>query len=268
MTHYPKTGTWTTCVACGRHVHHSQWGPFRQCPYCKHWQRLTAQQRIDLLVDAASFQPLPMPERPVNALHFPAYDQKLARAQERTMSTEAVVTGVATIDQHPAVIAVMDSYFMMGTLNTVVTRRIVAASQVARKQRLPLILVTTSGGARMQEGDYALVGMNLILAELARLAAAPLPLITVLTDPTMGGVSASFAFKGDVVLAEAGAKIGFAGARVIQQTMPVDLPADFQTAESLFEHGMLDAVVARPQLSQYLATVLASYDLKGDQDHG
>ncbi len=115
----------------------------------------------------------------------------------------------------------------------------------------------------MQEGLYALVGMNLILAELQRLAASQIPLITVLTDPTMGGVSASFAFKGDLVVAEAGAKIGFAGARVIQQTMPVDLPADFQTAASLMTHGMLDAVIERPRMRAYLANALAAYGLRG-----
>lgn len=268
MSHYPEPGTWTTCVACGRHVHHSQWGPLRQCPYCKHWQRLTAQRRLDQLVDPGSFHALPMPERPVNELHFPGYDQKLARAAQRTTSSEAVVIGTATVHHHPAVLAVMDSYFMMGTLNTAVTRRIVTASRVARKRHLPLIIVTASGGARMQEGVYALVGMNLILAEFARLAAVPVPLITVLTDPTMGGISASFAFRGDVVVAEAGAKIGFAGARVIQQTMPVDLPADFQTAASLLDHGMLDAVVERPRLRAYLANVLAAYHLEGDVNHG
>lgn len=268
MSHYPAKGTWTACRFCGRHVHHSQWGPFKQCPYCHHWRRLTAQQRLDLLVDPNSWRALPMPERPVNDLNFPDYQQKLTRAADQTTADEAVVTGCAMIDRHPVVLAVMDSYFMMGTLNTVVTRRILAASRYARTHGLPLMIITASGGARMQEGLYALVGMNLILAELARLAAVPLPLITVLTDPTMGGVSASFAFKGDVIVAEAGAKIGFAGARVIQQTMPVDLPPDFQTAASLFDHGMLDAVVERPRLRNYLAKVLASYDRKGDVDHG
>ena len=119
----------------------------------------------------------------------------------------------------------------------------------------------------MQEGVYALVGMNLILAELARLAATPLPLITVLTDPTMGGVSASFAFKGDLIIAEAGAKIGFAGARVIQQTLPVKLPADFQTADQLFKNGMVDAVVERPQLRSTLGQALVNYGI-GRSAHG
>ncbi|KLD60368.1 acetyl-CoA carboxyl transferase, partial [Lactiplantibacillus plantarum] len=153
------------------------------------------------------------------------------------------------------------------TLNTAVTRRLLHASEQARAQRLPLIIVTASGGARMQEGVYALVGMNLILAELARLAATPLPLITVLTDPTMGGVSASFAFKGDLIIAEAGAKIGFAGARVIQQTLPVKLPADFQTADQLFKNGMVDAVVERPQLRSTLGQALVNYGI-GRSAHG
>lgn len=263
MSHYPQTGRWTACRACGRHVHQSQWGPFQQCPYCHHWQRLTATERLALLVDPDSWQPLAMPERPSNQLAFPGYDQKLQQAAQQTTATEAVVTGTAKINGYPAVLAVMDSHFMMGTLNTVVTRRIVTASQTAQRQAIPLIIVTASGGARMQEGLYALVGMNLILAELQRLAAAQIPLITMLTDPTMGGVSASFAFKGDLVVAEAGAKIGFAGARVIQQTMPVDLPADFQTAASLMTHGMLDAVIERPRMRAYLANALAAYGLRG-----
>lgn len=267
MSHYPKAGTWATCQGCGRHVHHSQWGQWQQCPYCQHLRRLTAATRIDQLVDPESFQPLAMPERPHNALHFPNYDQKIERATTRTTATEAVTIGTAMIAQQPTVLAVMDSYFMMGTLNTAVTRRLVTASQTARDRQLPLIIVTASGGARMQEGLYALVGMNLVLDELARLAAVPLPLITVLTDPTMGGVSASFAFRGDVVVAESGAQIGFAGARVIEQAQPVALPADFQTAESLLRQGQLDAVVTRPQLRDYLGTVLHGYGL-GGTDNG
>jgi len=268
MSHYPSTGTWQTCPACGRHVHQRQWGTYHQCPFCHYWQRLTAMQRISQLVDESSFTPLAMPERSLDQLAFPDYPAKLARAQQQTGLTEAIVTGAATIEAQPCILAVMDSHFMMGTLNTTVTRRLIHASEQAREQQLPLIIVTASGGARMQEGIYALVGMNLILAELARLATVQLPLITVLTDPTMGGVSASFAFKGDVIVAEAGAKIGFAGARVIQQTMPVQLPADFQSAASLLANGMLDDVIERPQLRSYLARVLASYGIQGGCQHG
>ncbi|AVK61880.1 acetyl-CoA carboxyl transferase [Lactobacillus sp. CBA3605] len=268
MSHYPKKGIWTACPACGRHVHASQWGHWQQCPYCQYWQRLSAAERIDQLVDPGSFEPLAMPEQAHNQLAFPNYDQKLAHARQMTDMTEAVITGTATFNHWPSLLAVMDSHFMMGTLNTVVTQRLITVLQVARKRQLPVIIVTASGGARMQEGLYALVGMNLILAELARLAHAALPLITVLTDPTMGGVSASFGFKGDVVLAEAGAKIGFAGARVIQQTMPVTLPPDFQSAASLEAHGMLDAVVPRPALRAKLIDVLASYAFQGGNQHG
>ncbi|MFB9768270.1 acetyl-CoA carboxylase carboxyltransferase subunit beta [Lactiplantibacillus modestisalitolerans] len=266
MSHYPKSGTWQTCRACGRHVHQSQWGQWRQCPYCQHWQRLTARQRLTQLVDPASFQPLPMPEQAHDALAFPGYQEKLTTASHQSGADEAIIIGTAKIAKRPCVLAVMDSHFMMGTLNTVVSRRLQRACAVAQRRRLPLIVVTASGGARMQEGLYALFGMNLILAAVARLAAAAVPLITVLTDPTMGGVSASFAFKGDVIVAEAGAKIGFAGPRVIQQTMPAQLPADFQSAEQLWRHGMVDAVVARPDLRAYLQTVLASYAMGGNAD--
>jgi len=268
MSHYPSTGTWQACPTCGRHVHQRQWGTWQQCPFCHYWQRLTATQRISQLADVDSFVSLAMPERATNQLDFPDYNAKLTRAQQQTGLTEAVVTGLATIDAQPCVLAVMDSHFMMGTLNTAVTRRLIHASEQAREHHLPLVVVTASGGARMQEGIYALVGMNLVLAEFARLAADRLPLITILTDPTMGGVSASFAFKGDVVIAEAGAKIGFAGARVIQQTMPVKLPADFQSAASLLANGMLDDVIERPQLRSYLGRVLASYGIQGGHQHG
>lgn len=264
MGHYPTKGTWQTCPACGRHVHHSQWGTYQQCPYCHYWRRLTATARIEQLVDAGSFDAVSLGATTTNALQFPHYDEKLAKAAANdTGADEAVTIGWATFSAWPAMLIVMDSHFMMGTLNTTVARRIMTAIQLAEKRQVPVIIVTASGGARMQEGLYSLVGMNLILAELARLAAVPLPLITVLTDPTMGGVSASFAFKGDVILAEAGAKIGFAGARVIQQTMPVSLPDDFQTADSLLAHGQVDAVIERPQLRTTLIEILASYAYQG-----
>ncbi|BBM21102.1 acetyl-CoA carboxyl transferase [Lactobacillus pentosus] len=266
MSHYPSPGTWSACPNCGRHVHQRQWGTDQQCPYCHYWRRLTATQRIQQLTDAETFQPFEMPERTVDRLAFPDYPAKLQHAEQETGLSEAIICGTAQIAQQSCVLAVMDSHFMMGTLNTAVTRRLLYASEQARARQLPLVIVTASGGARMQEGIYALVGMNLILAELARLAQDQLPLITVLTDPTMGGVSASFAFEGDLVLAEAGAKIGFAGARVIQQTTPADLPADFQTADQLFENGMLDAVVERPHLKAYLGRTLANYGIGGRAD--
>ncbi|MFC6201287.1 acetyl-CoA carboxylase carboxyltransferase subunit beta [Lactiplantibacillus nangangensis] len=268
MSHYPAAGTWTSCPACGRHVHQSQWGRWQQCPYCHYWQRLTANERLTQLVDPESFEALNSGMTTQDELHFPNYTEKLAQARATTGQAEAVTTGWARLANWPAMLIVMDSHFMMGTLNTTVTRKIIAALQQARQRQVPVIMVTASGGARMQEGLYALVGMNLILAEVARFSAAKLPLITVLTDPTMGGVSASFAFKGDIIVAEAGAKIGFAGARVIQQTMPTVLPAGFQSATSLLEQGQLDAVVARPQLRDYLVTILASYQQSGRPQHG
>lgn len=268
MSHYPAAGTWTSCPACGRHVHERQWGRWQQCPYCHYWRRLTATDRVIQLVDSGSFVDLKTPVRSQNQLDFPNYDEKLKQAKLKTGQVEAVIAGQATIENWPVVLIVMDSHFMMGTLNTSVTRQIIAAMQAARERGLPVVIVTASGGARMQEGLYALVGMSLILAEVARLAAAKLPLITLLTDPTMGGVSASFAFKGDVIIAEAGATIGFAGARVIKQTMPTTLPVDFQSAESLLEHGQLDAVVARPAIRATLGNILASYQLSGRPNHG
>ena len=142
MSHYPAYGTWQACPKCGRHVHQRQWGTYQQCPYCHYWQRLTTAQRLEQLVDEGAFQPLTMTERPVNQLGFPDYTNKLRRAQRQTGLNEAVVCGTALIEQQPCILAVMDSHFMMGTLNTAVTRRLLHASEQARAQRLPLIIVT------------------------------------------------------------------------------------------------------------------------------
>ncbi|ANK59068.1 acetyl-CoA carboxylase carboxyltransferase subunit beta [Loigolactobacillus backii] len=255
MSHLPKTNLWQTCSACKRHVHQGQWGKFNVCPYCGHYQRLNAKQRLTLLTDTKSFTALP----PVNIKqqrHFPGYTVKLQAAQEKTGEVEAFLAGTAMIKQQKVVIGVMDSQFMMGTLNTVVGAGIRQAIRTALNQRLPLILVIASGGARMQEGILSLLQMNTILAELTKLNEAGILTISVLTDPTMGGVTASFALESDFVFAEQGATIGFAGKRVIQQTNSAALPTDFQTAERLYRQGFLDAVIKRENLRTYLGCLL------------
>lgn len=222
-------------------------------------QRLTAWQRIDLVSD--KFEPFTFNQHDHDNLKFPNYKDKLTKAQEQTGLDEAIVVGKAWIDKYVVVLAVMDSHFMMGTLNTGLGQRLRFAMQEARLQQLPFILFTASGGARMQEGIYALLQMNSLLYEFEKLNAAEILTINILTDPTMGGTSASIAFKSDYVFGEAGATIGFVGRRVIEQAIREPLPSDFQKAHHLLTQGLIDDVIERNQLRSKLVQVLKLHDL-------
>lgn len=259
MSHLPVAGTWRQCPQCQRHVHQLEWGQLQICPHCGYYLRLTAAQRIQQLTE--TFQPLPE----INAatpFAFPGYQEKLAKAQQKTGTTEAFTAGIATLNQQHFLLGVMDSHFMMGTLNTIVGARLRQAITAAQTQRLPLVLVIASGGARMQEGILSLLQMNTVLAAYDALNAAGNFTLNILTDPTMGGVSASFAFAADTVIAETGATIGFAGKRVIEETSREPLPPDFQSAASLYAHGQLDAVVARPDLAATVTQLLQLHQRK------
>lgn len=256
MSHFPEKGLWQQCPHCQRHVHQLEWEPLQICPYCGYYLRLTAKQRIKQLTSADHFTSLPeLNEKPA-PFAFPGYQQKLAQAREKTGLSEALVAGKAQLNGNPFVLGVMDSHFMMGTLNVAVGARLRQAIETAKQLKLPLVLVIASGGARMQEGILSLLQMNTVLAAYDALNAAGLFTLNILTDPTMGGVSASFAFAADIVLAEAGATIGFAGKRVIEATSHETLPADFQTADSLYQQGQLDAVVQRPDLAAVVSQLL------------
>ncbi|QGG61599.1 acetyl-CoA carboxylase carboxyltransferase subunit beta [Loigolactobacillus bifermentans] len=256
MGHMPAAGTWQACPQCGEHHHRLEWAPWQICPSCGYYQRLTAQQRLTQLVDQGTFQPLPDLAMTAATTGFPDYAAKLATAQTKTGLAEAIVVGQAAIDQQVCVIGIMDSHFMMGSLNQVVGQKICQLFEVGSQRQLPVVLVTASGGARMQEGLAALTQMSLTLAAKSAFDAQGGFSINVLTDPTMGGVTASFALQADILLAEPAATIGFAGRRVIEQTDQVQLPADFQSAEQLLTRGMLDAVVPRAQLKAQLAQLL------------
>jgi acetyl-CoA carboxylase carboxyl transferase subunit beta len=256
MGQMPAAGTWQACPQCGQHHHRLEWAPWQICPSCGYYQRLTAQQRLNQLVDEATFQPLPTLDITAATTGFPDYAAKLEKAQTKTGLTEAIVVGQAEIDQQACVIGIMDSHFMMGSLNQVVGQKICQLFEVGGQRQLPVVLVTASGGARMQEGLAALTQMSLTLAAKADFDAQGGFSINVLTDPTMGGVTASFALQADILLAEPAATIGFAGRRVIEQTNQVQLPADFQSAEQLLARGMLDAVVPRPALKAQLSQLL------------
>jgi acetyl-CoA carboxylase carboxyl transferase subunit beta len=229
------------------------------CPKCNYHFRLGAWERIQMLVDENSFQELNGDLFSTNILDFPSYQEKLNEAQIKTGLNEAVITGKGLIMGKMAMICVMDSNFMMASMGTVVGEKICQAAEIALAERLPLIAFTASGGARMQEGIFSLMQMAKTSALIKKIDEAGLLYITVLTDPTTGGVTASFASLGDIIIAEPGALIGFAGPRVIEQTIGQKLPDGFQRSEFLLEKGFVDLIVPRNKLKETIAELLAMH---------
>ncbi|MBE6023598.1 MAG: acetyl-CoA carboxylase carboxyltransferase subunit beta [Cellulosilyticum sp.] len=226
------------------------------CPHCQYYYPLSSRARLRLIVDKNSFQEMDATFNHSNPLEFDGYEEKLVSYQEKTGQNEAVITGTATIEGQKVIIAIMDSRFMMGSMGQVVGEKITKAIERATAEKLPLIIFTASGGARMQEGIFSLMQMAKTSAALAKHNASGLLYISVLTDPTTGGVTASFATLGDIILAEPGALVGFAGPRVIEQTIKQKLPDGFQRAEFLLEKGQIDAIVKRSDLRQTLSQLL------------
>ena len=248
---------WDKCEECGHvDVREKFERAFGVCPNCGHHRRIDAAQYITLLTDEGSWEPLNAGLRSVDALAFEGYRDRLAAALRKAGREDAVRTGTATLEGEPICLAVMDFKFMGGSMGSVVGEKIARLAQRALETRTPLIIVSASGGARMQEGVLSLMQLAKTSVVIAQLRERSVPFVSVLTDPTTGGVSASFAFQGDVIVAEPGAVIGFAGARVIKQTIGQDLPEGFQTAEFLLEHGMIDAVVPRSRLAATCARLL------------
>ncbi|MEC4272829.1 acetyl-CoA carboxylase carboxyltransferase subunit alpha [Adlercreutzia sp. R25] len=227
------------------------------CPACGTLQRLRSDERLAATVDAGSFEEWNAQMPDSNPLDFPGYPEKIADQRERSGLEEAVRTGRATIAGLPLAIGIMESGFFMGSMGHVVGEKVAAMIDRAIDERLPVVVFCASGGARMQEGLISLMQMAKVSCAVERLGAARLPFITVLTDPTTGGVTASFAMQGDIILAEPGALIGFAGQRVIRDTIKQELPEGFQTAEFALEHGLIDAIVERSQMRAVLAQILA-----------
>ena len=227
------------------------------CPACGTLQRLRSDERLALTVDAGSFEEWNAQMADSDPLAFPGYPEKIADQREKSGLEEAVRTGRATIAGLPVAIGVMESGFFMGSMGHVVGEKVAALIDRAIEERLPVVVFCASGGARMQEGLTSLMQMAKVSCAVERLGRAALPFITVLTDPTTGGVTASFAMQGDIILAEPGALIGFAGQRVIRDTIKQELPEGFQTAEFALEHGLIDAIVERSQLRSVLAQLLA-----------
>jgi acetyl-CoA carboxylase carboxyl transferase subunit beta len=240
---------WDKCEECGHvDVREKFERGYGVCPSCGHHRRIDAAQYIALLTDEGSWTPVDQGLRSVDALGFENYRDRLAAALKKAGREDAVRTGTATLEGEPIALAVMDFKFMGGSMGSVVGEKVTRIARRALEGRIPLIIVSASGGARMQEGVLSLMQLAKTSVIVAQLREHGVPFVSVLTDPTTGGVSASFAFQGDVIVAEPGAVIGFAGARVIKQTIGQDLPEGFQTAEFLLEHGMVDAVVPRSQL--------------------
>ena len=242
-------GKWVKCDECKEIIYKETLRDnLSICPNCGHYFRMHINKRLELITDKNSYKKFDLNIETTNPLQLEDYPKKLKVLREKTGINEAVACGTAKINNEDVVVCVMDSGFLMGSMGVVVGEKITYAIEQAIEKKLPLVIFTTSGGARMQEGIISLMQMAKVSSALTKLDEAGLLYITVLTDPTYGGVTASFASLGDIILAEPKAMIGFAGQRVIKQTIGQDLPEGFQTAEFLLEHGFIDKIVERKDL--------------------
>lgn len=246
-----------TCKKCGGETPYDELVENAMiCPKCGAYLRMGAYERIALIADEDSFSEADKDMKSNDPIRFPGYDKKLDEARKNSGLPEGVVCGTARIGGTPCALFVMDSNFMMGSMGTVVGEKITRLFENATKNRLPVVGFTTSGGARMQEGMFSLMQMAKVSGAVKQHSDGGNLYVTVLTDPTTGGVTASFAMQGDIILAEPKALIGFAGARVIEQTTGEKLPEGFQRAEFLLEHGFIDAIEERRRLKYTLANIL------------
>ena len=253
-------GLWVKCASCEAVLYRTDLEKnLSVCPKCNYHARLTARERVDQLLDAEGRYEIGSEVLPIDSLKFKdtrKYPERLSAALEETGETDALVVMQGSIKSTPLVLAAFEFEFMGGSMGSVVGERFVRGVRVAYDNRVPFVCITASGGARMQEGVSSLFQMAKTTAVLQELSKARLPFVSILTDPTMGGVSASFAMIGDVVIAEPGALIGFAGPRVIEQTVREKLPEGFQRAEFLLEKGAIDMIVDRRQLKDELPRLL------------
>ncbi len=249
-------GLLVKCLGCGKNIYTKDLiKKYKVCECGTHF-KVSAYERIRMTVDSGSFEEYHKQWSTKDPLNFPDYKNKIIKLQNKTGIAEGIIIGKAKIENLSTMIAVMDSSFLMGSMGTVVGNKLTRLFEKATEAKLPIIVFTASGGARMQEGIFSLMQMAKVSAAAAKHSASGLLYITVLTDPTTGGVTASFAMQGDIILAEPKALIGFAGPRVIEQTIGQKLPEGFQRAEFLLEHGFIDAVVPRDKLKQTLGNIL------------
>ncbi len=253
-------GLWEKCPQCYTIIYSKSLGKAKVCPHCGYNFRITAYERLNLIIDEGTFYEWNAVMPAENPLDFPGYDEKLLDAKGRTGLDEAVITGTAAIDRKRIALCVMDSNFIMASVGKVVGEKITQAFERATEEQLPIIVFTASGGARMQEGIMSLMQMAKVSIAVSNHSHAGLLYIAVLTDPTTGGVTASFATQGDIILAEASSTVGFAGKRVIEQTIKAKLPEGFQTAEKVMKNGFIDKIVIRQDLRKTLQHILALHD--------
>ena len=259
-------GLWIKCNNCAEIVYSKEIDRnLKVCPKCDYHFRITARERIELLVDPGTFTEFDgqlQSEDPLGFKDSQKYRDRIKTARKKTGLNDAVISGICTLDGVQVVLSVFDFFFMGGSMGSVVGEKITRAAEKAVEEKCGLIVISSSGGARMQEGALSLMQMAKTSAALARLRRERLPFISVLTDPTTGGVTASFAMLGDVNIAEPKALIGFAGPRVIEQTIRQELPEGFQRSEFVLEHGMIDRIVNRKELKKTLVNLLRAFTLK------
>ena len=265
----PETGDlWVVCSGCKAHIFKEEWKKnIAVCPNCNFHDKIPCQQRLELTIDPGTFEEFDADITSSDPLAFTdgkygRYSDYAARTREKVGMNEAILTGRARLKDMPVVIGIMDFRFIGASLGSGTGEKILLASDYALRHKYPFILFSASGGARMQEGIVSLMQMAKTCAGISRLNAAKIPYISVLTHPTYGGVSASFGMVGDVNIAEPGALIGFAGRRVIEQTIKQKLPDDFQTAEFLLKHGFVDQIVERTAMRDFLHNVLCYWTRK------
>ncbi|MBU3112558.1 acetyl-CoA carboxylase, carboxyltransferase subunit beta [Clostridium lacusfryxellense] len=261
------SGMWIKCETCGEILYIKDLeSSIMTCENCRNHFRIGSRDRIDYTIDKGTFIEYDEFMVSDNPIDFEGYPDKLQNQRVKTLLNEAVITGEGKIGGRDIVIAVMDSNFMMGSMGSVVGEKITRAIEIATEDEKPIIIFTASGGARMQEGIFSLMQMAKVSAAIARHNESGYLYITVLTDPTTGGVTASFAMLGDIILAEPNALIGFAGKRVIEQTLKQELPANFQRAEFLLQKGFIDKIVDRKDMRDTLTTILKIHSQIPEED--
>lgn len=249
-------GMWIKCNTCKAIIYKKEVTEYKLCPNCDAHFRMSPSERIAVTCDEGSFVELDAHLESKNPMEYPEYEEIIRTAQNKAGIKEAVVTGTAKIEGEDTVLAIMDSHYMMGSMGSVVGEKVTRAVEYATEHKLPIIIFTTSGGARMQEGIISLMQMAKTAEAIGKHDEAGLLYITVLTDPTTGGVTASFAMLGDIILSEPRALIGFAGQRVIKGTIHQELPEGFQRAEFQLEHGFVDRIIHREKLKSELGKLL------------
>ena len=256
-------GLWVKCENCKEIVYKKEIDKnLRVCPKCNYHFRISARERLKLMADEGSFvetSPNITPADPLAFRDSVPYKDRIRDNQKRSGLREAVITGEALINGNPMVVAIMDFSFLGGSMGSAVGEKIVRAAEAALEKKIPFITVASSGGARMQEGIFSLMQMAKVSAAVGKLKENGILYISILSDPTFGGVTASFATLGDIIIAEPRSLIGFAGPRVIEQTIKQQLPENFQRAEFLLEHGMIDMVVSRKDMKETLGKVIGHF---------